>query len=94
MRQAVASAMAAPGTDPESAAVASTTERAGEPAVAIARETSAIREPRPWRTRKWGYPVSEKQPAQPCCPGQPAYHVGGRVKPITGDSPPFEAGSP
>ncbi len=46
MREAVASAMAPPGTDPESAAVTSVIEwmRAGEPAVAIARETGAIRE--------------------------------------------------
>ena len=46
MRAAVASAMAAPGTDPESADVTSIIERmrAGEPAVAIARETGAIGE--------------------------------------------------
>ena len=49
MRQAVASAMAPPGTDPESAVVTSIIERmrAGESAVAIARETGAVREPRP-----------------------------------------------
>ena len=49
MRAAVASAMAPPGTDPESAIVTSIIERmrAGEPAVAIARETGAVREPRP-----------------------------------------------
>ena len=49
MRQAVASAMAPPGTDPESAAVTSIIERmrAGEPAVAIARQTGALREPGP-----------------------------------------------
>lgn len=49
MRAAVASAMAAPGTDPESAAVTSIIERmrAGESAVAIARETGAIGEPGP-----------------------------------------------
>lgn len=49
MRAAVASAMAPPGTDPESAEVTSIIERmrAGESAVAIARETGAIREPRP-----------------------------------------------
>jgi len=49
MRAAVASAMAPPGTDPESASVTSIIERmlAGEPAVAIARETGAVREPRP-----------------------------------------------
>ena len=49
MRAAVTSAMAPPGTDPESAAVTSIIERmrAGEPAVAIARETGAIREPSP-----------------------------------------------
>ena len=47
MRAAVASAMARPGTDPESAEVTSIIERmrAGEPPVAIARETGAIREP-------------------------------------------------
>jgi hypothetical protein len=47
MRAAVASAMAPPGTDPESAIVTSIIERlrAGEPAVAIARETGAVREP-------------------------------------------------
>jgi hypothetical protein len=51
MRAAVASAMAPPGTDPESesAIVTSIIERmrAGEPAVAIARETGAVREPGP-----------------------------------------------
>ena len=49
MRTAVASAVAPPGTDPESAIVTSIIERmrAGEPAVAIARETGAVREPRP-----------------------------------------------
>ena len=49
MRAAVASAMAAPGTDPESAAVTSIIERmrAGESAVAIARQTGAIRGPGP-----------------------------------------------
>jgi hypothetical protein len=49
MRAAVASAMAPPGTDPEAAIVTSIIERlrAGEPAVAIARETGAVREPRP-----------------------------------------------
>jgi hypothetical protein len=49
IRAAVASAMAAPGTDPESAAVTSIIERmrAGEPAVAIARDTGAIGEPGP-----------------------------------------------
>jgi len=49
MRETVASAMAPPGTDPESAAVTSIIERmrAGEPAVAIARQTGAIREPGP-----------------------------------------------
>jgi len=49
MRAAVASAMAAPGTDPESAAVTSMIERmrAEEPAVAIARENGAVREPGP-----------------------------------------------
>ena len=47
MRAAVASAMAPPGTDPESAIVTSVIERmrAGETAVAIAIETGAIREP-------------------------------------------------
>ena len=47
MRQAVASAMAPPGTDPESARVTSIIERmrAGKPAVAIARQTGALREP-------------------------------------------------
>src|ERR1700761_2563725 len=49
MRAAVASAMAPPATAPESAIVPSIIERmrAGEPAVAIARETEAAREPRP-----------------------------------------------
>ena len=49
MRAAVASAMAPPGTDPESAIVTSIIERmrAGEPAVAVARETGAAREPCP-----------------------------------------------
>ena len=49
MRAAVASAMAPPGTDPESAIVTSVIERmrAGESAVAIARETGAVRERRP-----------------------------------------------
>ena len=48
MRAAVASAMAPPGTDPESAVVTSIIERmrAGGPALAIARETGAVREPR------------------------------------------------
>jgi hypothetical protein len=52
MREAVASAMAAPGTDPESADVSSIIERmrAGESAVAIARDTGAIREPGPGET--------------------------------------------
>jgi hypothetical protein len=47
MRETVASAMAPPGTDPESAAVTSIIERmrAGESAVAIARETGAVCEP-------------------------------------------------
>lgn len=47
MRAAVASAMAPPGTDPESAIVTSIIGRmqGGESAVAIARETGAIREP-------------------------------------------------
>ena len=47
MRAAVASAMAPPGTGPESAIVTSIIERmrAGEPAVAIARETGAVCEP-------------------------------------------------
>jgi hypothetical protein len=46
MREAVACVMAPPGTDPESAAVTSIIERmrAGESAVAIARETRAVRE--------------------------------------------------
>ena len=49
MREAVASAMAPPGTAPESAAVTSIIERlrAGESAVAIARETRAVREVEP-----------------------------------------------
>jgi hypothetical protein len=49
MRESVASAMAPPGTDPESAAVTSIIERmrAGEPAVAIARESGAARELEP-----------------------------------------------
>jgi len=49
MRETVASAMALPGTDPESADVTSIIERmrAGEPAVEIARQTGAIREPAP-----------------------------------------------
>jgi hypothetical protein len=49
MREAVASAMAAPGTDPESAEVTRIIERlrAGEPAVQIAREAGAIAGPRP-----------------------------------------------
>jgi hypothetical protein len=52
MREAVASAMAAPGTDPESPGVTSIIERmrAGEPAVAIARDTGAIGEPGPGET--------------------------------------------
>jgi hypothetical protein len=46
MREAVASAMAPAGTDPESVGVTSIIERmrAGESPVAIARETGAIRE--------------------------------------------------
>jgi hypothetical protein len=49
MRETVASAMAPPGTDPESAVVTSIIERmrAGESAVAIAWETGAIRAPGP-----------------------------------------------
>ena len=49
---AVASAMAPPGTGPESAIVTSIIERmrAGESAVAIARETGAVREPGPGGT--------------------------------------------
>jgi hypothetical protein len=49
IRAAVTSAMAAPGTDPESADVTSIIGRmrAGESPVAIARETGAIREPGP-----------------------------------------------
>ena len=44
MREAVASAMALPGTDPESAGVTSIIERmrAGESPVVVARETGAI----------------------------------------------------
>ena len=47
MRTAVASAVASPGTDPESAIVTSIIERmrAGESAMAIASETGAIRGP-------------------------------------------------
>lgn len=49
IRAAVASAMAAPGTDPESADVTSIIERmrAGDSPLAIARETRAIGEPGP-----------------------------------------------
>jgi hypothetical protein len=49
MREAVASTMAPPGTDPESAQVTSIIKRmrAGEAAVAIARETGVIRGPGP-----------------------------------------------
>jgi len=49
LNRRIASAMAPPGTDPESAAVTSIIERmrAGEPAVAIARETRAVREAEP-----------------------------------------------
>ena len=49
MREAVASAMAAPGTDPESGEVTRIIERlrAGEPAVQIARQTGAIAGPGP-----------------------------------------------
>jgi hypothetical protein len=49
MRARVASAMAPPGTDPESADVTSIIGRmrAGESPAAIARETGAIREPGP-----------------------------------------------
>jgi hypothetical protein len=49
MREAVASTMAPPGTDPESVQVTSIIKRmrAGEPAVAIARETGVIRGPGP-----------------------------------------------
>ncbi len=59
MREAVASAMAPPGTDPESAAVTSIIERmrAGESAVAIARDTGAI-----------GEPAAEQRP--PSAPGE------------------------
>ena len=54
MRAAVASAMAPPGTAPESAAVTSIIERmrAGEPPVAIALQAGAIREPGPGETRR------------------------------------------
>jgi hypothetical protein len=47
MREEVAFAMAAPGTDPESAEVTRIIGRlrAGEPPVAIARESGAVREP-------------------------------------------------
>jgi len=47
MREAVASAMAAPGTDPESTEVTQIIERmrAGEPPVEIARQTGAIARP-------------------------------------------------
>ena len=47
IREAVASAMAAPGTDPESGEVTRIIERmrAGESALAIARETGAVDEP-------------------------------------------------
>lgn len=47
MREAVATTMAPPGTDPESAVVTLIIERmqAGESPAAIARETGAIREP-------------------------------------------------
>ena len=53
MREAVASAMAAPGTDPESAGVTSIIERmrAGESAVAIAPGHRGHRRARPRRTR-------------------------------------------
>jgi hypothetical protein len=49
MRAAVASAMATPGTDPQSPAVAAIIERlrAGEPPVEIARQTGAIAGPGP-----------------------------------------------
>ena len=49
MREAVASAMAPPGTDPESGDVTSIIDRmrAGEPPVEIARQTGAIGEPGP-----------------------------------------------
>ena len=59
MREAVASATAAPGTDPESAAVTSIIERmrAGESAVAIALDTGAI-----------GEPAAEQRP--PSAPGE------------------------
>jgi hypothetical protein len=49
MREAVASAMAPPGTGPESGDVTSIIERmrAGEPPAEIARQAGVIREPRP-----------------------------------------------
>lgn len=49
MREAVASAMAAPGTHPESDEVTAVIERlrAGEPALQIARQTGAIAGPGP-----------------------------------------------
>jgi hypothetical protein len=51
-REAVLSAMAAPGTDPESADVTLIIERlrAGEPPVTIARDSGAISEPGPARS--------------------------------------------
>jgi hypothetical protein len=60
MREAAASAMAPPGTDPESAEVTRIIERlrAGESAVAIARQTGAIAGPGPG-------------PLPPPSPGQP-----------------------
>ena len=65
MRAAVAAAMAPPGTDPESGVVTSiiVRMRAGESAVAIARETGAVREPGPGEPGR-GRPVTENQPAR------------------------------
>jgi len=60
MRQAVASAMAATGTDPESAMVTSIIERmrAGEPPLDIARQTGAIPRPGPGEPEEGGARVT------------------------------------
>jgi hypothetical protein len=68
MREAVASAMAAPGTHPESDEVTAIIERlrAGESALQIARQTGAIAGPGPGRSRRPPPPrAAARHPANP-----------------------------
>jgi hypothetical protein len=89
MREAVASAMAAPGTDPESAEVTRIIERlrAGEPPVAIARQTGAIADSGPGPlalpgpAQGGGAASGDVRPRQPERLGRDRRHPGGRSRP-------------